>query len=280
MERKFVFETDWFTDCDDLVALRFLTRNLDEDHKLLGVNINACTPYVYASMCAFLKNDGVDCPVGLDLQGDYPQETVYQKPMAKGVNPTNDGAQDSLAFYKKILEENDDVEIISVGFLSALQRVFTTYPALIKKVKKLWIMGGNWEKQGGAEYNFRDGNHPALAIKGSQFVVNELPIEQVFLGFEVGESVLTGGNVGAEDMLGKAMRDWGTETGRSSWDPMTVLLAFGDKFPNTFAFVKGQARVDEQGLNYFEEREDGKHAYVKKVHPDSYYQELINSFLK
>ena len=139
-------------------------------------------------------------------------------------------------------------------------------------------MGGNWSMQGGREYNFYACENP-LAMNASQFVVNELPCEITFLGFEVGESVLTGGNLSEEDMLGKALRDWGVPDGRCSWDPMTVLAALQDKFPDAYAQVKGKGRVDEKGYNYFEENENGPHAYLKKVHPDSWYQELINSFL-
>ena len=57
MMRKFIFETDWFTDCDDCVALRFLARNLDKEHELLGANVNAVSPYAYASIRAFLENE-------------------------------------------------------------------------------------------------------------------------------------------------------------------------------------------------------------------------------
>ena len=41
MERKFILDTDWYTDCDDCAALRYLVRKLDGGHKLLGVNVNA-----------------------------------------------------------------------------------------------------------------------------------------------------------------------------------------------------------------------------------------------
>jgi hypothetical protein len=278
MARKFIFETDWFTDCDDCVALRLLSRNLDNEHELLGVNVNACSPFAYPSLRAFMENEGVDCPVGLDFCGKYNEKTLYQERMAKDSKFTNADALDSLDFYKKILEENDDVEIISVGFLCALQRVFSTYPELIKKVKKIWIMGGDWSMQGGREYNFYARENP-LAMNASQFVVNELPCEITFLGFEVGESVLTGGNLSEEDMLSKALRDWGAPDGRCSWDPMTVMLAFHDKFQGAFEYVVGKASVDENGANYFEKDENGRQAFVVKTKPDTYYQEVINGSL-
>ena len=282
MVRKFIFDTDWFTDCDDCVALRFLARNLDGEHRLLGVNVNVDTPYSYASVCAFLKNEGVVCPVAVDKNGIYDGETRYQKNMAAAAPNFNDSslsAPTSLDFYKKLLEENDEVEILSVGFLNSLAAVLKAYPKLVEKIKTVWCMGGDWSKQGGREYNFScDGNERAIAA--SRFIVNEVACKQVFLGVEVGASVLTGGDLPKDDMLGRAMFDWGAEHGRSSWDPMLVMAAFDDKFKGAFELVTGRATVDENGCNYFEKQNTGEQAYVVKRLPDSYYEETINGYLK
>lgn len=278
MARKFIFDTDWFTDCDDCVALRFLARNLDKEHQLLGVNVSARTEDAYASIYAFLQSEKVDCPIGVESESFYFEPVRYQKNMAKGVARTNENVCSSIELYKKILEENDDVEIISVGFLSSIERAFKAYPQLIEKVKAIWIMGGDWRQQGGKEYNFCAGGN-AYAVQASRFVVNELPCKQVYLGFEVGESVITGNELDKDDILFEAMKDWGTETGRCSWDPMTVMLAFHDKFQGAFEYVVGKASVDENGANYFEKDENGRQAFVVKTKPDTYYQEVINGSL-
>lgn len=292
MIRKFIFDTDWFTDCDDCVALRFLARNLDGTHRLLGVNINVDTPYAYASVCAFLKNEGVVCPVAVDENGIYDGETRYQKNMAEAANldATNLNATDldarnvgkpmaSLELYTKLLEENDDVEILSVGFLNSLAAVLQAKPQLVKKIKTVWCMGGDWSKQGGREYNFACGGNER-AIAASRFFVNEVACRQVFLGGEVGADVLTGGGLSKSDMLGRAMSDWGAEDGRSSWDPMLVMAAFDDKFEGAFELVTGRATVDENGCNYFEKRDTGEQAYVVKRLPDAYYENTINGYVK
>lgn len=277
--RKFIFETDWYTDVDDCVALRFLCRNLDEEHRLLGVNVNATTKYSYSSLKAFLAAEGLDVPVAVD-EVLYPEEGRYQENMAKGSPYTNADAEETLAFYKRILEENDDVEIISVGFLNSLVKIYRAYPELCKsKIKKLWVMGGNWSKQGGKEYNFCANGGDSPALIASRYFVNEIETEIVFLGFEVGESVITGGNLSKDDILGKAMLDYQCPSGRSSWDPMTVLAAFDDKFPQAYGLVKGNARLNEQGENFFEQSEKGRHTYLVKTHEDEYYQTIINGCL-
>ena len=48
--RKFILGTDWWTDCDDAVALRLITRAVkDGKVGLVGVGINACMEYSVAS---------------------------------------------------------------------------------------------------------------------------------------------------------------------------------------------------------------------------------------
>ena len=42
--RRFILGTDWWTDCDDAVALRMLTRaHRAGEIRLLGIALNGCT---------------------------------------------------------------------------------------------------------------------------------------------------------------------------------------------------------------------------------------------
>ena len=55
--REFIFGTDWWTDCDDLAAMRILLRaHKKGEIKLLGVGINACMDKSVASLDAFLHH--------------------------------------------------------------------------------------------------------------------------------------------------------------------------------------------------------------------------------
>ena len=147
MVRKFILDTDWFTDCDDCIALRFLLGNLDEKHQLLGINVNATTEYSYASVKAFLEDAGVEYPIALDEENMYLGATRYQKNMAHGSIYTNRDAEKSVEFYKRILEQNDNVEILSIGFLSSIEKVFRQYPELAQnKIKKIWVCIQKWQQ--------------------------------------------------------------------------------------------------------------------------------------
>lgn len=280
MVRKFILDTDWFTDCDDCIALRFLLRNLDEKHQLLGINVNATTEYSYASVKAFLEEAGVDYPIALDEEDMYSGATRYQKNMAHGSVYTNKDAEKSVEFYHRILEENDGVEILSIGFLSSIEKVFRQYPELAQqKIKRIWAMGGKWDEEGGFEYNISGGGNK-LAINASRFLINEALCPITFLGFEVGATVITGRHLREKgDILFKAMQDYGTPEGRASWDPLLIMAGINDKYLDSFDFIKGNAYIDEHGKNYFTESADGKHQYIVKTKEDSYYEQIIDSFL-
>ena len=283
MVRKFILDTDWFTDCDDCVALRFLLRNLDEGHRLLGVNVNATTEYSYASLKAFMDNEGVSYPIALEDPIHTPSADgynfAYQINMAKGSTHTNAEGESSLTFYKRMLEENEDVEIISIGFLTSLAKTFQAYPHLAKKVKRLWIMGGKWDEQGGLEYNFCCNGNPEV-INASRFIVNELDVEKIFLGGELGADVFTGSRLPQEDMLGKSLKDYGCINGRQSWDPMLVLAALYDKYKDAYDYEVGRASLGKRGESYFQPDKNGGDRYALKGKDNAYYEQTIDEIIK
>lgn len=80
--RKFILGTDWWTDCDDVVAMRLLLRaHKKGEVELKGVAVNACMEYSVASVDGFLNQEGVsDIPIGIDLQAtDFGGNPSYQR---------------------------------------------------------------------------------------------------------------------------------------------------------------------------------------------------------
>ena len=67
--RNILLGTDWWTDCDDAVAVRLLVRAAKaEKIRLLGIGINACMEYSVASLTGFLRAEGASgIPLGIDL---------------------------------------------------------------------------------------------------------------------------------------------------------------------------------------------------------------------
>lgn len=100
--RNFILGTDWWSDCDDSVALRLLCPKAKEGEiGLLGVVINGCMEYSVASMDGMLCLEGMsDIPVGIDRSGtDFEglEMATYQKRLSRyAVNrPDNNDAEES-----------------------------------------------------------------------------------------------------------------------------------------------------------------------------------------
>ena len=126
--RKIILGTDWWTDCDDAVALRLICRAIKEEKiQLLGVGINACMEYSVASLKGFLKAEGVeDIPIGIDLDAvDFGGNPPYQRRLAEAFCPSvrNTDAEDAVRLYRRLLaSEEGRLEIIEIGYPQAIAR--------------------------------------------------------------------------------------------------------------------------------------------------------------
>lgn len=300
--KKILLGTDWWTDCDDCVALRILTRFINKGEiELVGVAINACMDKSVSSVDAFLHFDGVD-GVAIGIDKNATDETItrltYQNRMSEGAvkYKSNDDAEDGVRLYRRLLSEAEEkITIVEIGFHNIMGAVLestsddisekTGLELFEEKVDKVYVMGGAYDKNPGHEYNF---HYYERTRKGAHILCEKCPVPIVFLGFEVGEPVKTGGEILSDgDILKNAMSDFWTHhkrdlQGRSSWDPMTVLLAImGDAEKAGYKLVYGKNYVDpETGDNTFTENPDGNHAYVVKMYPDSFYEDMINEIIK
>ena len=288
--RTFILGTDWGEDSDDCVAVRILARaHKKGEIEMLGMGINTLTEYSAPSLYRFLEKEGVSIPVGVDKSCPHKIEYItYQKRLAGETDKTNDDFEDAVRLYRRqIANAKEPVEILEVGFLQVICAVLMSQPDDIspktgvelfkEKVKKIWIMGGRWDMQGGKEYNLCKYQ---FARDASHTFVSNCPCPITFLGWEVGSRLITGNNLKDDDFLHIALYDHGSGAGRESWDPMLVALAIiGDNEKAGYKTVKGYATVDKEGTNFFKEDENGPHEYVVKAHDDSYYSEMINNLI-
>ena len=293
--RKFILGTDFWTDCDDCVALRLLTRAVKAGEiSLRGVAINACMEHSVASLVGFLRADGIgSIPIGLDARAtDFGGNPPYQKRLAARFAPdlSNTDAEDALSLYRRLLAESEDgeIELIEIGYPQVLAALLASEGdayspldgcALVKaKVKRIWMMAGKWDKDGEKENNFCRAERSRI---GGDAFCRLCPVPVTFLGWEVGIGVLTGGHLDKNDHLYDALLDHGSEMGRHSWDPMLVHLALtGDATAAGYTTVRGWASVDAiTGANHFTPDPEGMHAYVVKAKEDAFYVCAIDSLL-
>lgn len=291
--RKFILGTDWWTDCDDAVALRILARAHQKGEiKLLGIGINGCMEHSAASVDGFLSLEGVrDIPLGIDIDAtDFGGNPPYQAGLAAFSEKKNEDVEDAVKLYRRILEKAEEkIEIIEIGYPQVLSNLlesgadeisaYTGYELVKNKVSKMWVMAGKWDENPGRENNFARNER---SRKAGRLFCEKCPVFVTFLGWEVGFDVISGGELEENDILHKVLCDHGSGNGRSSWDPMLIILALiGDEEKAGYTVTSGKASVNaETGENTFEKTPEGKHCFVTKAKENDYYRNQINERIR
>lgn len=290
--RTFILGTDWGTDCDDVVAVRLLSRAVKAQKiKLAAIGINHCFENSVASLDGFLTKEGLS-GIKIGLAREITEgEGKYQNHLSQYASHyrSNGDAEDAVRLYRKILADSAErIEIIEIGFLHVITKVLESMPddisnlsgteLLRQKVAKLWIMAGKWDQYGGLEHNIV---FNITTRRAAHILCEKCPVPITFLGWEAGNDVITGDTLDKNDLLYRAMCDHGFPNGRSSWDPMLVQLAIvGNEAEAGYGTVRGNAHVDEEtGRNYFDENNNGLHRYVIKLHDPDYYSKQINELI-
>ena len=316
--RPVILDTDWYTDVDDVMAVRVLI-NLQKRgvFHILGVCLNACFEESVRSLDAFLMAHGVDVPVGIvqHWEGDCSgrKGPSYQKFLAQMPSKyaDNASAEPPVRLYRRLLATSPEkVTLLSIGFPENYAELLASPPdefsplngteLVAQKAGHLYMMAGNWPC--GSEYNLTGGSpvNPLVTRTGSTVLAN-WPAPITFLGFEVGYTVLAGTFLPPNDLLRQAMdaydRTPGYRLGGKAselhaegpmrqahfcWDPLLILLGASVVSPATgmYDLVRGRASSDPTtGENTFQETPDGPHEYVVKNRSDADYGRYVDEWL-
>lgn len=288
--KKFIFDTDWWTDCDDCAALQLLCKKHNAGEiELYGVIINAYTEYSVRSVDSLLLENGIkNLPIGIDEKADdFNGTPKYQRVTAVGSDRQD--YEDGVKCYRRLLSEAEDkVDIIAVGFLNVIDELLKSkgdeysdldgLELVRDKVGKIWIMGGKWDEDGGLEHNFCNNDRSRRA---SAFVLDSCPVPLVLSGWENGNDIISGRFLDKNSVAYKAFETIGHPKGRSSWDPMVTLLAvLGNAEKAGYKEVFGKASVEaETGKNHFIPDESGKDCYVVMTKGSDWYADGIDEII-
>ncbi len=309
--RHVILDTDWFTDVDDVMALRVLLRLQERRFVTLhGVCLNAVFPESVRSVDAFLLAHGVDVPVAITRQ-EIQEPSLgpsYQKRLATlpSKYESNEDAPLPVALYRSLLASAPErLHLLSIGFTENLAELLESPPddlsplsgreLVAQKCAHLWMMAGKWPK--GREYNVAGAYGNPRLIAASNRVFRSWPTPVTFLGFEVGHTVLAGVNLPQDDLLKTAMEDYHQHPRYSlggatlppprhqthfCWDPLLILLAAGVISPENGRYdtMQGTAILHpETGENDFFPQKDGPHQYVVKTCADDQYAQWLEPWL-
>ena len=182
---------------------------------------------------------------------------------------------DAVKLYRRILAEQPErsVTVVAVGFSLNLADLLASSPdassplggrALVaQKVKRLVYMGSRLEEPGKPvrpDFNLGDGPYRDGRI--TQKVLETWPTDIVFVGGEIGDSIMTGSSLRAQLPENPVARAYELFPGtnargeRASWDLTAVLYAV--RGPETFWQVNKdvQLEVTDSGVTTWHETTD------------------------
>lgn len=296
-----IWDTDWYTDIDDPVALRLLLdHERDGRASIEAIVLDTRESIIPRSLDAFLNWHGRPgmplgvVPVGFDPNRPDAVGAWHTGMITSGGTAITDGLTlpSSTTVYRQTLAAaTTKVDIIAVGHLTALHALLlspgdgidarTGLQLVTDKVRHLWVMGGTYPS--GTEHNF---SVTTQAATSAQYVTANWPttVPVTFAGFEVGNTVLTGGNLqtqaASDDILRQGLESYGTPNGRASWDPMqTHLAVLGDPAAAGYTTVQGTVVVAANGSNTFTADAAGPHRYVVKAKSDADFVAELNPLL-
>jgi hypothetical protein len=301
--RRLLVSTDWYTDCDDVGAMRVLRKAEQAGLvDVMAVVVDTGALSGATSLDAFWRAEGRQVQIGqipgadTDLNAGGPYQAGLLALPHYGASAGS--FPNSTTVLRTALASSPDnsVDVLGIGYENALSDLLNS-PAdaistltgaqlIAAKVRHTWIMGGAYPS--GVENNFDRSTSTKAAANNlvtnwpapTGWTTAEEPCI-TFLGFEVGSPVVSGGNqvpTPTSDPMYAAYVAHGSATGRSSWDPMTALLAaIGDPAAAGYTTVRGtNVHTLASGANTFTASATGPHEYVVKTQSDAWYVAQLN----
>ena len=275
-----ILDTDVGADCDDMLALAYLI--YAEKRGLVRLRAvgysNGCPDGVAAIRTLFRDLGASPPPIGQGKHGlktydRYCGEIVSRFGREEDLTP----AEAAVAVLRRGLSESDGAVICGIGPLTNLAALLESGPdgisplggtALVKeKCRCLVLMAGTFPEHAEdaePEWNAK------LDAAATRIVVERSPVPIVFLPFETGADMITGGPVMAafgetRPLSLSFLRFPGAlaRGGRHSWDPAAVLYAVEGEADLLEACLRGTVRVDGAGRTLMEPAEDGPHSVLR-----------------
>ena len=316
-----IFDTDLGFDCDDAGALAVLHRLTDRgEAQLLATMSVVGDPQSAGALDVINTYYGrPDIPVGA-YQGErwpdarpywYKTPTDFLAPLVteyKSSVKDKREVPDAVELYRWILAEQPErsVTIVAVGFSLNLAQLLASSPdansplggrALVaQKVKRLVYMGTKLEedetKPVRPDFNLGDG--PYQDGRNTQKVVATWPTDIVFVGGEIGDSIMTGKSLRAQLPENPVARAYELFPGtnaqgeRASWDLTAVLYAV--RGPESFWRVSKneQLEVTDNGVTSWHENTDdsarsntaqpGRYR-LEQLRPDREIEQMLGALL-
>ncbi len=290
---KVIFDTDMYTDFDDVGALACLHALADAGEcELLATVVNT-RDSLSVAMCEIVNAyyGRPEIPVGcVHGMGKGRDELNYRRfgavvaKYGKWVKHLNSSdAPDALDVYRRMLSSQPDksVVICSVGFLTNLRRLVESDRDLVERKVKLWVAMACKHPRG-MEYN------SSQDWMSSKIALENWPTPILFSDFEYGVDCFAGKALAdsgiVDSPVADAFRentcDFNGPAGRSAWDETAVLAAVRGVEPS-FNVERGAYRMvgDKGADEWVADAANGPHRRLTEKLPKAEVGRVIDELM-
>ncbi|MEH1098474.1 nucleoside hydrolase [Micromonospora sp. CPCC 205561] len=291
---RIIFDTDVEDDVDDAGAVATLHALADNgEAQILAMMVNTNSQWGAPALDAMNTWYGrPSVPIGTLKPTTDGTSSRYTRQIAQEFPNdlrTGHNAPDATTLYRQVLAAQPDgsVVIVSVGFLTNLANLLASgadgasplggRELVARKVRLLSAMAGAFPS--GSEFNLNQRPSAAAAA------LNNWPGRAVFSGYEIGDSIYTGGALTQTPATNPIRRSYelyqGAGNNRSSWDQTSVYYAVrGTAGLFGHAGGTGSISVDAgNGSNYWNTSVDKDQNYLTMVVPDGTVARAIDALM-
>ena len=278
---KVILDTDIGTDVDDALALSVLLGSTAVD--LLGITTvygdTQLRSRIAMHICD-LVNRSVNTYVGEStpmsgrevwmsgLEGKNYKELDQYKPESRG----------AVEFLVETITSSPHlIDIIAIGPLTNLARAIQISKDFESKVKRVWIMGGDFT-QSRVEHNFKCDVEAARIVLESNIPISILDLpgsQKTIIRMQEIEQIGSAHHLGP--LLYSEIMSW-IKPRNQDWtiphDPIAVLAMLVPEFFETSP--AGEVKIDPDGKSYWNELQSGNVKLLNPINPELAVQRMID----
>jgi purine nucleosidase len=277
---KVILDTDIGTDVDDALALAVLLGSNDVD--LIGITTvygDVRLRSAIAMHICFLAKRAI--PTYLGESNPISGREVWMSG-SEGKNfgsldsftPQNISAIDFLT--EAVIAQPESIDVVAIGPLTNIARAIQSSSDFEKKVKRVWIMGGDFT-QSKVEHNFKCDVDAAKIVLESQIQISILDLlnsQKTIIRMPEIDCIKGAPNLGS--LLYSEIMGW-IQPRNQDWtiphDPIAALAMIAPEFFDTSP--KGQVSIDDDGKSFWKESPSGNVTLLTPNDPKKAVEKML-----
>jgi purine nucleosidase len=277
---KVILDTDIGTDVDDALALAVLLGSKEVD--LIGITTvygDAQLRSTIAMHLCSLLNRSVPTFIG-ESKPMSGREVWMSGSEGKNFKDLDSFTPQTTSAYDFLVEtvvaQPKSVDVIAIGPLTNIARAIQADLGFVEKVKRVWIMGGDFT-QSKVEHNFKCDIDAARVVMESKIPISilDLPSSQkTIIRMEEIEQIRSAPVFGT--LLYSEIMSW-IQPRNQDWtiphDPVAVLSLLAPEFFESSP--AGQVRIDPEGMSFWNESPGGNVVLLNPIHPELAVKRMI-----